>query len=64
MQGDTTTRPEAYLDLGNEFSWAGLKSRPSTLGLWGKHRIVFNPQVIPLEGKGFVKNFKNLIESL
>lgn len=35
MQGDTTTRPEAYLDLGNEFSWAALKSRPSTLGLRG-----------------------------
>lgn len=35
MQGDTTTRPEAYLDLGNEFSWAALKSRPSTLGLQG-----------------------------
>lgn len=35
MQGDTTTHPEAYLDLGNEFSWAALKSRPSALGLRG-----------------------------
>lgn len=52
MQGSTTTCPGSYLDLGNEFSWAVLKSRPSTSGLWDicsgeKHRILFTTQVIP-----------------
>lgn len=55
MQGDTTTHPEAYLDLGNEFSWAVLKSRPSTLGLQdicsGESRELYLPHRLFLHRK-------------
>lgn len=50
---DTTSHPEVYLDLGNEFCLdcpqiQAIHIRLTGYLLCGKHRIVFTTQVIPL----------------